>query len=278
MKARILIFLVLISFTVEAQEEATVRLSLSYKMENQEAFLTAKARTRVGRRYENIHGLGILFYTVIDGDKKLLGDSNTNHSGEATMSIGDISTLEYDSMGMWHFVASVENKDGFRDVDEEISITPIKIDFKVEISEDSVASVRVQSRKSMDNGPVSEAEVRLYVSRYFAPHWLSEIEFTDDNGEFEFSLEEMLPGDLDGLVTLGIRLEGDDTGAVFHEEKVNYGIPYEPDTSFDERSMWAPANKTPLWLLVFPNLIILGVWGTLIYLVYYLYLISRSKQ
>ena len=72
--------------------------------------------------------------------------------------------------------------------------------------------------------------------------------------------------------------ESDEFGTVIARVKAPIGVPIVEETTFDERTMWSPRNKTPLFLLIFPNLFILGVWGIIIYLIINLFKINKSKN
>ena len=45
--------------------------------------------------------------------------------------------------------------------------------------------------------------------------------------------------------------------------------------SFDQRKLWATKFRTPLWLLFMAYSIVIGVWGTIIYLVLQIIRIKR---
>ena len=57
-------------------------------------------------------------------------------------------------------------------------------------------------------------------------------------------------------------------GSLVSTKTAKWGQPRVPDNSFAKRTLWATRDKTPLWLLIFPNLIIVTVWGIIFYLVY----------
>ena len=56
---------------------------------------------------------------------------------------------------------------------------------------------------------------------------------------------------------------------------VKWGLPTEVDNSFYKRTLWAARDKTPYWLLITPNVIIITVWGFIIYLLYLVQLIRK---
>jgi hypothetical protein len=48
------------------------------------------------------------------------------------------------------------------------------------------------------------------------------------------------------------------------------------ESTFDERTMWSPRNKTPIFLLILPNLLTFVIWGFIIYLISNLFKINKS--
>jgi hypothetical protein len=107
-----------------------------------------------------------------------------------------------------------------------------------------------------------------------------EFNFTDDNGEVTIDFPKDLPGDAEGNIELLVGLEEDDNyGNVF----VTNILPWGSDAlkhadTYDERTMWSPRDKTPIFLLVFPNLILLVVWGIIVYLIVQLVKISKDSK
>jgi hypothetical protein len=72
----------------------------------------------------------------------------------------------------------------------------------------------------------------------------------------------------------------DEFGSIFAFTMKKWGKPTVDDNSaFERRTLWSTRDKTPYWLLVFPNLIIFGVWGVIVYLVLQIFKIKKlSKQ
>ena len=59
--------------------------------------------------------------------------------------------------------------------------------------------------------------------------------------------------------------------------KAPIGVPIVEESTFNERTLWAPRSKTPIFILVFANLIILAMWGIIIYLITNLFRINKTK-
>jgi hypothetical protein len=48
------------------------------------------------------------------------------------------------------------------------------------------------------------------------------------------------------------------------------------ESTFDQRKMWSSRDKTPIFLLIFPNILIFGMLGLIVYLTLNLFKISKS--
>ena len=105
-----------------------------------------------------------------------------------------------------------------------------------------------------------------------------EYNYTDENGTILVPIEKGIPG-VDGILTLEVVLkDSDDYGTVKAMVKAPVGVPIVEESTFDQRTMWSPRNKTPLFLLIFPNLLIFGIWGIIIYLIINLFKITKLKN
>ena len=93
---------------------------------------------------------------------------------------------------------------------------------------------------------------------------------TDSTGTVTVELKkDSLPGDEKGNIVLAAKVEDNDQyGNLEIEKTVPWGIAVTPDkTFFDQRTLWSTRFRTPVWLLFMAYSIVIGVWGTLIYLV-----------
>ena len=100
---------------------------------------------------------------------------------------------------------------------------------------------------------------------------------TDENGTIIVPIEEGMPG-VDGILTFEVVLnDSDDYGTVKALVKAPIGIPIVDESTFDDREMWSPRNKTPLFLLILPNILTFGMWIIIIYLIINLFRIFKTK-
>ena len=89
--------------------------------------------------------------------------------------------------------------------------------------------------------------------------------------------KDSLPGDQQGNFMLIAKVEdNDELGNLIVEKKVPWGVAMKPDNNFfAQRTLWSTRFRTPIWLLFMAYSIVIGVWGTIIYLVVQLVKISK---
>lgn len=151
-----------------------------------------------------------------------------------------------------------------------------KIDLSfAKVDSEKVCTVKVTSADS----PVAEMNVQIYVKRLFSLLPLGKGVTTDETGTATLTFPEDLPGDDKGELQIVAKIEDDENyGTVVADAKVNWGLIKEDITGENERALWASREKAPIFFMVFTNLIILGVWGTLIYCVLQVFKIKRISS
>jgi hypothetical protein len=145
------------------------------------------------------------------------------------------------------------------------------------IIKDSINYISGTLKDAATDSILSDRFLNVQLQRLFRPLRIGE-EFnsTDENGTIIVPIEEGMPG-VDGILTFEVVLQdSDDYGTVKAMIKAPIGTPIMDESTFDERTMWSPRNKTPLFLLIFPNLLILGIWGIIVYLILNLVKLKNS--
>lgn len=117
--------------------------------------------------------------------------------------------------------------------------------------------------------PMKETGVIFLADRLFMPVKLDKPVLTDDKGEADFIFPPGLPGDTLGNVTIITRLE-DDT-AVVNKMIIPWGSKYVEKPDVYATSLFAARNRAPLYLVIVSNLIIIGIWGTMGYVLFLLF-------
>ena len=116
----------------------------------------------------------------------------------------------------------------------------------------------------------------MQLQRLFAPLTIGESSYeTDDDGRVQIELTDTMPG-IDGILTFQVTMDSRKYGIVKNIFEAPIGKVIVDQSTFNDRTMWSPPNKTPIFLLIFPNLIILGIWFVIGLLVFNLIKIYKS--
>lgn len=126
-------------------------------------------------------------------------------------------------------------------------------------------------------GPVSEIDLNFYVERTFSLLPIGDIfNTTEENGEVKIEFPSDLPGDSVGNVKIIVKiLEADEYTDTEVEEIINWGKVTRFNNKQTERSLWAAGANAPISLLLLTNLLILSVWGIIVYIIYKIFQISK---
>ena len=157
---------------------------------------------------------------------------------------------------------------------QETKVAVIKLSFS---QTDSTKTCKATVFSS-DSLPVKEKEIHLYVKRMYSLLPIGKVVATDDKGEADINFPMDLPGDKNGMLTLVAKIEKDETyGNVETESAVKWGVsPMNESYNWTNRSLSASREKAPMFLVVASIVIIAGIWGTILYLLFQLYRIKRS--
>jgi len=264
------------------EEKASIRISLEYYQTNNGIpILKTLVRTRSGRRYEPVQGVIVNLFLNEETKNGMMGNITTDESGRGEFILPDKFSPAFDTLNQMIFIARVLNDPNYEDKTEELEIT--KSTLQLELNEvDSVKMVTFKLEYFDESGekiPMEEVDLKLYVKRMLGNLPVGgDYIMTDENGEAEVEFPNDIPGDENGIITLIGRLENhDELGNMEMTKEINWGIPL-PKEQASERTLWGPRDKAPLWLLIFPNLILLGIWTVIFYLVIQLYKINKEGK
>jgi len=153
-----------------------------------------------------------------------------------------------------------------------------KIKFDFDKTNNKIVVI-VRKNLAKDSTIIKDAEVDIFVKRYFGNLQIGKYEQTNNNGEAIFDLPKDLPGDKDGNIDLIVKVNDDKLGEFDVDKKLQIGIPINKPGLNEERAMWNVVSKAPVWLLILYFSVIIGVWGILFYILFNLYRIKKySKQ
>lgn len=280
---RLLILISLINIgtvvaTLAQDNKFKARVSAKYtKIMNQESYISLSAKYKTDNGFEPATGLEFNVYKMAaDDSMTFIGKTKTNDRGEARFILnpGDIETM--DASTVFTYAAKIENNNKFED--SEATVVFSKANLSVEIQMiDSVNQIKATLTDAAGN-PLPGQSLKVGLQRMYAPLQIGEESYeTIEDGSILVPIEEPMPG-RDGILTFEVVLEESDTyGTIKALISVPIGIPIKDESTFDKRTMWSPPTKTPFYLLLFPNLIILGVWIPILILVINLFRISKAK-
>lgn len=269
------ILLLLAVWRLQAQEEkekAPIRIILAYYQSDEALpLIKVTASTKKNQKFVPVADAEVNLFFNEETAEGFMGRVTTNDRGSASMTLPVKFKTSWDSMIFFKFIGTVTGNKQFEDEAAEIEITKARIELSL-TEEDSIRTIKAALHASTDSGLVSvpETDLLLVVSRLLSDIGAGEEEFytTDENGEVSAPFIFKFPGDETGKIRIGAKIEDHELyGNLKTTQNIQWGSPLLADHSFAKRSLWATRDKTPIWLLVFPNLLIIGVWGTIIYLI-----------
>jgi hypothetical protein len=256
----------------EAKEKGRVIIDLSYHQRDAEMpLLRAYAKSKINKKYLPVKGAFINFFMGEETAAGYLGSAKTNRVGVSSLPVPARAKVALDSLNRFMFIATVTGSDLFETASTELEIAKARIELSLQ-EEDSIRTIKAKvfAKQDSDWVVVPETELKFVVIRQFSDLPISEDVYqTDENGEVTAEFTLSIPGSETGDIDLGVKIEDHEMyGNLLVTKVCNWGLPLKPDNSFAKRTLWATRDKTPLWLLIFPNLIIVGVWATIFFLIY----------
>lgn len=130
-----------------------------------------------------------------------------------------------------------------------------------------------------NDSAVKEVAVKLYVQRMFSLLPVGD-GTTDDEGIVNFEFPNDIPADQNGKLTIIAKIEDDENYKNTETRaEIDWGLKRNSvDSESAERSLSASRDKAPIYFIVATNLIIIGIWGTLIYVVLQIFKIKKISK
>lgn len=272
----VLVLCLNVGFTQNNQKER-LRISTSYtNLMTADDYLDIKVTARIDKETVFVPDIKLTVTTENEEAEILLGTTTTDMNGNARFVLDNPATIRPDSTDFYNLSVRFSGNDTFRKATKSVQYK--KADIMAEVQTRDSINYIVATLKDVAADSVIEGEsLTVQVVRLFRPLRIGEeFNFTDENGTIIVPIKNDIPGiegNLDFRVVLS---DHDEYGTVIDQLRAPIGIPIVEDTSFFRRTMWAPRNKTPLFLLIFPNLLIIAIWGIIVYLFINLFKISKN--
>lgn len=247
--------------TSAQQKKERLRLSTTSITTDDESAIQVLVRYKGENGYEGVPNLTLQFsQSVAEDSLVFLGESQTNTDGVAKFVIQDKKAHVPDSVYTYNYVVSFDGDDAFRSADDDITVSDLDMEVKWEVI-DSLPYITAQLLDKKTGEAIASEPLKLRLKRLFRPLAIGgDMHFTDDDGKIEVEIPEGLPGE-NGNLTFEVVLDEHDTyGTVIKTVSSTSGVVPADASTFDQRELWSPASKTPIFMLIFPNLIIFGIW------------------
>ncbi|HEY5689968.1 MAG TPA: hypothetical protein VIS49_00805 [Cyclobacteriaceae bacterium] len=267
--------------TADAQEEKiSPRIDLSFHQTEQAApYILVNVRKRIDRRYYPMSGIPVEISLQSNDEQHQIGTVISNADGKAKAVFPDNLKALWESLTEAEFYGSVAASDSTDEADETLMVSHGRLTIVAE--DEHVLKAKVERKTEEDWEVVPEVELKFFIKRYFGKLPIGEDFYTtDESGEAELEWEGTIPGNEKGDIELGCWFEdNEEFGTISALTVQKWGVPLVDDNKeFESRTLWATRDKTPYWLLIFPNLIILGVWGIIGYLVFQIIKIKKLQN
>ena len=210
-------------------------------------------------------------------DKEIeLGQVTTNNDGKVKFYIDDLTKLLKDTLGFYSISVKFKGNDSFTKASKDLSFKDATIETK-SFTKDSINYISATLRDVYLDSLLTKTPLKVNIERLFKSLPIGEkFNYTDKNGSILVPIEEGIPG-IDGNLVIEVILDdSDDYGTVKTLINTAFGKPVILDNSFENRTLWSPRNKTPIFILIFANLLILAMWGFIIYLITNLFRINKT--
>ena len=137
---------------------------------------------------------------------------------------------------------------------------------KIKMIYDAInAKVKVDVKANEPAGVVllRDAEILLFVKRYFGRLQIDKTLRTDKNGKVSFSFPKDLPGDKNGNLELIVKVNDNNYGEIESNGILKMGIPTDKPSLTENRAIWNVMAKAPYWILftyLFGVLVVISVF------------------
>jgi hypothetical protein len=253
-----------------------VRLKVDYvKIINGDSYLDISTGARIDKKNVSVPYLDLLIYNETEQDEIELGTITTNPKGKIKFVLPELRSMLPDSSQIYTIKVAFKGNENFKRASKSVSFKDANIAARL-ITKDSLNYISATLTDAYSNSPISDEHLNIQVQRLFNPLKMGE-EFnnTDDKGMVLVPIEEGIPG-IDGNLLIEVVLNDNDTyGTIKAIVEAPIGKVIIDESTFDKRTLWSPRDKTPLFILVFGNFLIFGMWGIIIYLIVNLFRIKK---
>jgi hypothetical protein len=270
--------------TIKAQDAETPKttLSISYFLAaNKVPYLEVNTRKKVGRKFEPVKNISVDIYFNEAEPNNLLGKVITDSIGKGRIGLPPSFKNNWDSLNEFKFLAQSEPLSGQETLNADITIKKAILIVDTASAEGTrMVTAELKEKNGNDWVPVKDIDMKLAVKRMGGNLSVGDKDFYTSDSMGVSSAEfkrDSIPGDQKGIITLVAEVDDNDTyGNLVTEKTVDWGKVISPQKNFfAQRTLWSIRSETPIWLLFTVWSIVIGIWGTIIYLVFQILKIKK---
>lgn len=140
--------------------------------------------------------------------------------------------------------------------------------------------VKVDVKANEKTGTIAlkDAEIGLFVTRYFGRLQIDKTQQTTVEGTATFAFPKDLPGDKEGNVELVVKLNDENYGEIESAQKFKIGVPTDKPALNANRAIWNVLVKAPLWIIFLYSAGVITFGLIILYLVFMLNKLRKSGK
>ncbi len=237
--------------------------------------LKVSLRAKVKGSFYILPKVKLTFFQVTETGDKNLGFIITDRSGKGVLNLKDGAAVA-GADGKYTFKVAYAGNKQMEAAEEELTIKRARLEM-VPVKEDSLltVTVRLVDLSTGAEVPVPETAVGIYVARMFNPLKVGE-GTTDETGEAVIEVQNGLPGDSKGNLTLFAKLdESEDFGKLEASVVQPWGKAISNKIEDQPRALWS--SNPPIWMLVTFIVLMSIVWGHYIVIVVQLFRLRKEE-
>ncbi len=274
--------------SIHAQDSAAVSrtmLSVRYFLPATNVpYLEVTTKKKAGRKFEPVQNILVNIYFNEAAQKNFLGKVITDATGEGRIGLPPSFKNTWDSLDEFKFLAQSDSSAGREPLMAEVTIKKARLTIDATLV-DSARTVIGELKEKNGNEwvAVKGVDMNLTIKRMLGNLSVGdEPVYTSDStgiSSAEFK-RDSIPGDEKGNIILVARVDDNDTyGTLVTEKTVNWGKAINPPKDFfAQRTLWSTSQETPMWLLLTVWSIVIGIWGTMIYLIFQILKIKKMGR
>ena len=265
----------------DASDETAILKLQYFNINNSVQYLLLESSTKKNKIFTPKKNILYKVYLDSFSNSNLIAEVKTNDEGKAKMFIPPSLKTVWDNSSLHTFIVM----QGEEEVQSDYSITKARIEIDTS-TVDSIKNITVKVLKDENGKLIAVPDVEMKVGIKRLGGILSggdeETYTTDSSGLVTLPFTKInMPGDKFGNIVLTAKIEDNEfLGNIIIEKKAAWGVPtIVSDDFFKRRELWSTRFRSPYWLLFMAYAIVIGVYGTLIYLVFQMVkIIKLGKQ